>query len=297
MFEKDTFRLIKNTLKRFLSLLLIVLIGVAFMMGLMSDPLIMRNSVDAYNDTNKLHDLQLYSSYGFCQEDIRELKKQEVVKDVFASRFIDTYVTFKDVEYVARFEEAERQVDCFELVEGRMPESGNEAVLLNNASISRHALIGDSIRVTGDANLSRKIYKVVGVVKSPAYTSKILGASNCDNQDLNMIFFIPEENFTADYYTTVYLTLDDCEKEVSYTKEYKDAVKEKEEEIEYFAGEQEGYYRDKLVSRYEKELSDNEALFEEKKAEGEKELAEAKKKLDDAQMEILIGKSQLETQR
>ena len=65
MFQIDTFRLIKKTLKRFLSLTLIVLIGVAFMMGLMSNPFIMRKSVDSFDDKYHLHDLQLYSAYGF----------------------------------------------------------------------------------------------------------------------------------------------------------------------------------------------------------------------------------------
>ena len=91
MFQIDTFRLIKKTIKRFLSLTLIVFIGVAFMMGLMSNPFIMRHSVDSFDDKYHLQDLQLYSAYGFCSEDCMALRKAETVERLFPSRTVDVY--------------------------------------------------------------------------------------------------------------------------------------------------------------------------------------------------------------
>ena len=73
MFKTDTYRLIRKTFKRFFSLIMIVLIGVAFMMGLFSTSTIMRESVDVYADKDRLHDVQLYSPFGFCEEDIEFL--------------------------------------------------------------------------------------------------------------------------------------------------------------------------------------------------------------------------------
>ena len=67
MFNKDTFRLIRKTSNRFLSLFMIVLVASAFMMGLFTNALILRESVDRYNDEYGLQDLQIYSSYGFCE--------------------------------------------------------------------------------------------------------------------------------------------------------------------------------------------------------------------------------------
>ena len=57
MFHLDTLRLIKRTFNRFFSLLMIVLIGVAFMMGLLSSRPIMEQSVDAYYDKYHLEGL------------------------------------------------------------------------------------------------------------------------------------------------------------------------------------------------------------------------------------------------
>ena len=91
MFHKDTFRLIKHTFNRFFSLFMMVLIGVAFMMGLMSTKAIMKQSVDAFNDKYHLQDLQLYSSYGFDIDDVRAIKEQDSVDRVFASKMVDCY--------------------------------------------------------------------------------------------------------------------------------------------------------------------------------------------------------------
>ena len=88
MFHRDTFRLIKKTYKRFLTIFMMVLIGVAFMVGLLATPEAMRNSVDKYYDDKNFMDVQLFSSYGFDDDDIEVLKNSENVEDVFASKFI-----------------------------------------------------------------------------------------------------------------------------------------------------------------------------------------------------------------
>ena len=82
MFHKDTFRLIRKTLKRFVTIVLIVLIGVAFMVGLMSSAPTMKHSVNKYFDQSNFMDVQLYSSYGFDDRDIDVLKKETQIQYV-----------------------------------------------------------------------------------------------------------------------------------------------------------------------------------------------------------------------
>ena len=61
MFHIDTLRLIRKSFNRFFSLVMIVMIGAAFMMGLLSSRVIMEDSVDRYNDKNHLQDIQIFS--------------------------------------------------------------------------------------------------------------------------------------------------------------------------------------------------------------------------------------------
>ena len=106
MINRDTFRLIKRTKKRFITLFLMVMIGVAFMVGLMSTSSIMQRSVDVYFDQNNLMDIQIYSNYGFCEDDIEAFRNTRTVKDVVGSKFYDAYVLDEhDDLYVTRFED------------------------------------------------------------------------------------------------------------------------------------------------------------------------------------------------
>ena len=112
MFNRDTFRLIKRTRKRFVTLFLMVMIGVAFMVGLMSTSSIMQRSVDVYFDQNNLMDIQIYSNYGFCEDDIEAFRNTRTVKDVVASKFYDAYVLDEhDDLYVTRFEEIDTNIN------------------------------------------------------------------------------------------------------------------------------------------------------------------------------------------
>ena len=85
MILKYTCRLIKSTFNRFIAILAIVFIGVSFMMGLRSNYSIMRNSVEKYNDDTNLYDIQIYSNYGFDDNDKKEIESLDYVEDVYAS--------------------------------------------------------------------------------------------------------------------------------------------------------------------------------------------------------------------
>ena len=134
MFHKDTFRLIKKTFKRFFSLLMIVLIGVAFMMGLLSTREIMEKNVDAYSDETHLQDIQIYSSYGFDEDDIKAIADLDYTDRIFASKAADVYAESRNGSIlVARIEETERDVCRYELIDGRMPEAPDEVLMLDNS--------------------------------------------------------------------------------------------------------------------------------------------------------------------
>ena len=118
MFHIDTLRLIRKSFNRFFSLVMIVMIGVAFMMGLLSTRLIMEDSVDRYNDRYHLQDIQIYSSYGFDANDVAAIEQLEYVDRCFASKMIDVFSQGEEGNtLVTRVEETRRDVDQFELVQ------------------------------------------------------------------------------------------------------------------------------------------------------------------------------------
>lgn len=300
MFKLETKRLIKKTYKRFLSLVLIVLIGVAFMMGLFSTATIMRKSVDAYVDEESLLDVQLYSDYGFCKEDVEFLKEYEGIEEVFPSKFKDVYCEIEDEVFVSRFEELDRNINKLKLVEGRMPEMANEVLMLNTDAFFENIKIGDEFKVyLNDDDVKDYItydsFKVVGKCQNPAYMAKTLGVSTLDNKNLSLIFFTKNGNLKADYYSTVCLTLKGANEKTAYSNSYKKYIEENIEIVENAASEQESYHRDKVVKEYQDELDEKIEEFNTKKAEGEEELKKAKQELDDANIKIISGEAEINT--
>ena len=301
MFKTDTYRLIKKTSKRFFSLLFIVMIGVAFMMGLFSNPTIMRRSVDKYNDRNNLQDIQLYSSYGFCDTDVSRIAFSDGVDKVFASKMKDVYVRKNNDDIITtRVEEIKRDVNKFELYKGRLPEKPNECVVLANMGSENAYGIGDQLTMFLDDEdiydyFKRSVYTIVGYVKSPAYSSLVLGTSNLNNEDLNLVMYIENENFISDYYSTVYLTLDGAKDKMSYTKSYENFIDNNIGKVEEAALLYQNYHKDKIIREYQSELDENKAEFEKKKAEGQAELDDAKRKLDEANIQLISTEAQIDT--
>ncbi|MBQ2504792.1 MAG: ABC transporter permease, partial [Erysipelotrichaceae bacterium] len=298
MFDLETLRLIKKTFRRFLALTLIVLIGSGFMMGLSSSSDVLRKSVDDYYDQTLMQDLQVYSSYGFCREDYDFISKIEGVKDVFASKTIDCNGSSEGGEdTVFRVSELIRKVNNYELLSGRMPVKNDECILLADNDFKYYE-VGQKIKLDYGENdihdyLKNDEFTIVGTFKSPEYMAKILGPSNFNNKDLQAVIFIPNANFIFDYYTTMYVTLEDAGKLVSYTDKYDRFIETQKASFENEIYPQQAYLRDRLVKEAKEELAEKEELFNKLKTDGQKELDDAKAMLDEAAMQIASYEAQI----
>ena len=77
MIRKDFFREIRHTFSRFLSILILVALAVAFFSGLRSTAPDMKRTGDEYLDSLHLADIQIMSNLGLTQDDIASLAEQE----------------------------------------------------------------------------------------------------------------------------------------------------------------------------------------------------------------------------
>ena len=297
MFKLETFRLIRKTFKRFISLTLIVLIGTAFMMGLMSSSILMKKSVDYFNNEYLLQDLQIYSHYGFCDEDLNALKDIENVEYIFASKTMDYECAINNKDgYVARFTELNKTLNKFVLIEGRMPQKANECLILNNKDESNYIKLGDLIKLDEELvkdNLYSKQYTVVGRVNSPEHLSVFLGTSNYKNKDLSFVVYIPNLNFISEYYTTMYLKIKDSSNYLSFTEDYRKFIKDQSIDIEHVSFTQQEYLKNQIKTEMEEKINEEETKFLEEKQKGEQELNDAAKRLEEANIQILTYESQI----
>ena len=303
MFHKDTFRLIRRTFNRFFSLLMIVLIGVAFMMGLFSTRPIMEKSVDKYFDEMKLQDFQIYSSYGFDDNDVRAISSLEFVRDCFASKMIDVYSRNEDgLIMVTRVEEIKRSMNSYELIDGRMPLKNNELLLVNNEMHKDEYHIGSHLELfLDDSDIYDSLlvadYEIVGIVKTPSYMAKVPGTSNLKNLELGIVVLADNNNFLSEYYTTVYVTVNDAARMDSFARDYAALKDERRDDIQAFAYRQQDVLKERLLNEYRSKIEEGEAELNEKKAEGQRQLDDAKNKLDEAKIQIIAGETQIETMK
>ena len=80
--NKDFIRDIKNSKGRFISILLIVALGVAFFSGIKDAPLVMKKTSDSYYDDYNLMDIRITSTLGLTDNDVDEIKKIEKVDGI-----------------------------------------------------------------------------------------------------------------------------------------------------------------------------------------------------------------------
>ena len=301
MFHIDTLRLIRKSFNRFFSLVMIVMIGAAFMMGLLSSRVIMEDSVDKYNDKNHLQDIQIFSSYGFDENDIEAIRSLDFVERCFPSKMIDVFSQGEDGSvFVTRVEETRRDIDQFELLSGRLPDNSSEVVVLNNNMGGGGYQIGDKLTLYLDDDdvtkyLKKKEVEVVGVAESPTYMAKSLGTSTLKNMELQLVLYTIPSSFLREYYTTVYVTFNGTEQYNGFGAEYKDVIEEYKADLKVFSAKQEKELKQKLVDEYTEEIEKNEALLEEKRADGQAQLDDAKQQLEDANIQIIANQAQLDS--
>ena len=300
MFHKDTFRLIRKTQKRFVTIVLIVLIGVAFMVGLMSSAPTMRTSVDTYFDQTNFMDLQLFSSYGFDHRDVTALKKAPQTKDVYPTRFTDVYAKVGDRAVVTRVQELDSLVNKIELVDGRMPSSDDEALALGSSSFGNVYSIGDTVSLyleddDLEETLAHTEYKIVGIARSPQYMASSKETSTLDNLGLDTVIFVDEDEFLADYYTSIYITLTDAMPLQAFTTEYKDFVTDSVDRLDSVIRKQQIIRRDETIEEVIQEIEDGEREMEEEISDAQKEIDDGRKELEEAYIQILVADAQIES--
>ncbi len=237
----SSFRKIWHSKKKFLSLLCLALLGVGFFAGIKATSPDMTKTLDKYLKDNNVYDIEITSTLGLTDSDIEELKKLNIAKEIVGSKYTDEIITVKDVSKTARILSL-TDINKAILKEGTLPNKKNELVVEEAFLEDNELSIGDVIKLDS-TNLSTNIFKIVGVVESPIYFTSYRGTTNVGSGELNYYFYTIEEAFSTDYYTNIYLTLNQTSSLITDSSEYQkevesiiakiDTIKEKQEDARF----------------------------------------------------------------
>lgn len=292
---KDIFREIKISLGRFLSILCIVAIGVAFFAGIKASAPDMKNSADTYFDKYNVQDIQVYSTIGLTKKDVAAIKKIKGVKSVQPSFSMDTLSQIDSTQMVIKVISygIDQKMNKVRVVEGRMPERENECLV--EASSATNKLygtfhIGDTIKLQSgtDEALSKSLkhtkFKIVGTCYNPNYLSYEKGSSNIGSGTVNSFIYIQNTNVLKDYYTEVDVCVKGAKDLDCYSDEYFDVVDPVLKKIKKISNKQ----IDARIQSYQSEL-------DEKKQEATDKFKDAENQFNDAQNKIDSGLSEIQS--
>lgn len=300
---KDSVKEIKNTYKRFISILLMAFLGVGFFAGIRATSPDMIDTIDKYYDDQNVYDIQILSTLGLTNEDLKEISNVENVEKVQGSYETDGKVEIDNKEIVTKvITLSELNVPI--LLEGNLPQNQNECVVEKNFLVVNNKKIGDTIQVeiedTINENAEKVPYlkdkkmKIVGTVQSPLYISRDRGTSKLGAGKVNYYLYIPKENINAnDIYTSVYIQVKDAKKYETSSDEYEDYIEETINKIEEIKDEREQARHDELVNKAQSKVVDAENELNKQKAEAQQKINDAEKKIEDGKNQIQKAEAEI----
>ena len=303
---------IKTSFKRFLSLLIMSMLGVGVFVGISATSPDMTKSLDNYYDKTDTYDIKLLSTLGFSENTINELKDIKGTKSIIGTKSIDKLTSVKEKEFVVKYIEINNDINKIEIKQGRSPKKGE--VLVEEKLLERLNLnIGDTLSIDENSSLKQSKFKIVGTVKSPLYIGNLTPAANRGNTTISSgrvdyYAYIDSSSFDMDYDTEVYITVTKAKKEITDSKNYLSFINKTTKDIKNNKSFIEESRYNELYNQGKKEIDKEKELNEQKLntayeklsstrqelSNGKRELDSKKEVLDSAEIQLLSAKKQLD---
>lgn len=308
---RDSIKEIKNTYKRFISILVMAFLGVGFFAGLRAASPDMLDTIDKFYRDSQVFDIKILSTLGLTESDIDALKNLDGVENVAGSYEVDGKIKLDKKEIITKLITV-GDINKPILLDGNLPQNADECAVEESFLEANNKKIGDIIQVdvektkndNGDEieYLKNNQLKIVGTIQSPLYVSRDRGTSKLGNGKINYYMYILKDNINAnEICTSIYVTAKTTEQTAS-TK-YEDYIEQIKNNIEEIKSEREQARRNQLVelangkvADAENELNTQKQDAETKINDAEEELQEARKKIEDGEKEIATNKKNADTQ-
>lgn len=299
-FIKDMVRMWLHAWKRFISIALISLLGVAVLTGIYAGCRDAFLATDRFFDTQGLHDIQVLSTAGLTDDDIAALRKISGVAKVQGERSQTVTVDLNGKKTVTMQEIGTNGIDQPYLQSGRMPEKSGEIAVTRKFIKDSGYKKGDHITVTpqdsassassatssvtdsGESDNQAPSFPteltIVGVVLDPQDLTNPDGYSGTNafrsSATSDYTFFAPSDGVTGSMYTAVTVLVKGASDKDSFSDVYDDTVSEVADRID-------GTVRtNRQKARHQELLDAGTKQIDEAKAQTDKQFAAAQQQID-----------------
>lgn len=302
--RKEFWMEIRKSKSRFISILLIVALGVAFFSGIQASSPDMRYSGDAYYDESSLMDIKVVGTMGLTSNDVSSIESIDGIESAEGAWSTDVMCGEGQKQKVLHIESINDTVNKLDVQEGRLPEKSGEIFLDSTFASSNEYKVGDKValREEGDSPvLVTTEYTVVGTGRSPLYISFNRGNTTLGTGEVNGFGYVLPEDFDQEIYTQIYVTVHGAKGLTSYTDGYENLIAKIKDRVENIADDRCQIRLAAVKADAQEEINDAQKKLDDGKKEADEKLADAKEELDkgekdleDGRQEYEDGKSQLE---
>ena len=308
--NKDIIREISKTKSKFVSIMIIMFLGVFVFIGLKETTPAMVNTYNKTLEQHNIYDLRVTNNFGINNGDIEEIRKLDN---------IDKLETYNKKNYKLEnstnsidIETLSKELATPKLIKGKLPTNNNEIAVVD--SLEKIYKIGDTVNLVDDKSEEKKLrsysYKVVGYVHGADH----IEVSNNNPTNNSYFGYINRENFQFDNVTGVNIKLKGISYKYSDKKYIEEVNKSRDQLIDILKERKlvdEKNYKsntsqkikesEERLASIEKELASNLERLEllknvdiQRYAEQSSKLNEAKKQLQDNKKKLEVSKRAFE---
>lgn len=304
--NKDIIREISKTKSKFVSIMIIMFLGVFVFIGLKETTPAMVNTYNKTLEQHNIYDLRVTNDFGINDGDIDEIRKLENIDklEIYNKKNYKLENSTNSID----IETLPKELATPKLIKGKLPTNNNEITVVD--SLEKIYKIGDTVNLVDDKSEEKKLrsysYKVVGYVHGADH----IEVSNNNPTNNSYFGYINKENFQFNNATGVNVKLKDISYKYSDKKYIEEVNKSRDQLIDILKERKlvdEKNYKSKTsqkikeseerLASIEKELASNLERLELLKNVDAERYTEQSSKLNEAKKQLQDNKKQLEVSK
>ncbi len=280
----DLLREMKKSFNRYISILLIMALGVAFYAGVRSAEPDMQLSAKEFYDSTNYMDIRVLGTLGMTEGDVVAIRAVEGIAQAEGGYQTELFWNTQDRDYQMSVYSLGESINQVYVEGGRLPEQQDECFVDADFMDNHGYAIGDviTLKVEEGTELSDVLhtdtFRIVGFGSFPGYLSWQRGAVSIGTGVEDGFVFLPKEAFSMEVFTVVYATVEGAMEYNPYSEEYEDYIAEVVQRVEAIADARCEIRFDEVTGPYWEDV------YEAEIADGGQVLADVKAELADIEM-------------
>ncbi len=301
--RKDLRRSIGKSFSRFLSILLISALGVAFFAGVRTAAPAMEASADATYDDQNLMDIRVLGTLGMTTEDVAAFLGLAGVEDAEGLYTADYLCETDIATVVVKVSSMTNRINQVRVTEGRFPERYDECIVDRAFLDASGYALGDTVRLrTGtEESVSDKLaadeFTIVGIGETAYYMDADRGTASIGDGTGDGMMIVPKEAFTTDIFSEVLVTMTGADELNCFSADYEALLETVTQNIESLEQGRCEVRLEQFKADADDQLNDARYEYQKQKDKAMRDLSDAYQTLTASEAELTSAQAEIEQTR